>query len=220
MAKRTLIPVSFIRGGMVVFLLDAGESNVQDKDANDRGCFAQLALGCASVCPVIASSLGVAVFIGIGPPGVTGFGVGGFLVFIAAGGALGLSLGDIGCQTDPGTEPKKRVEDIDTGEGVDVTEASSSRPHWYCDQVDQTGDTQPALLFGHMLAWKSSLFCGRIGNRKHTRPQYQPVRPSIPLPPFVQMAMVIAHDRKIQNPCIKCRMFFVRPRLPPDGRGI
>jgi hypothetical protein len=32
--------------------------------------------------------------------------------------------------------------------------------------------------------------------------------------------MVRAHAMKIVNACMKCRMFFVRPRLPPDGRGI
>src|SRR3954447_23450327 len=57
------------------------------------------------------------------------------------------------------------------------------------------------------------------GYSQLTRPQYHPVRPSIPSP-FVQIAIVIAQAMKMMNACVKCRMFFVRPRLPPEGRGI
>jgi hypothetical protein len=51
-----------------------------------------------------------------------------------------------------------------------------------------------------------------------TRIQYQTVRPSIPSP-LVQMAIVIAHARKIMNACTKWMIFFVLPRLPPVARG-
>lgn len=51
-----------------------------------------------------------------------------------------------------------------------------------------------------------------------TKTQYHTVRGSMP-PPFVQMAMVNAHARKMINAWMKWMMFFVRPMLPPDGRG-
>ncbi len=51
-----------------------------------------------------------------------------------------------------------------------------------------------------------------------TKIQYQTVRPSIPSP-LVQMAIVIAHARKIMNACTKWMIFFVLPRLPPVARG-
>lgn len=45
------------------------------------------------------------------------------------------------------------------------------------------------------------------------------MRPSMPLPPFVQMAMVNAQPRKMIKAWAKWMRFLVRPRFPPDGRG-
>lgn len=114
--------------------------HVQNENTDNCSCLAQLALGSASVCPIIASGFGGLVIGSLG--GGLGVGAG---RLVGAARALGLSLGDVGSETDPSTEPENRIEDVDTGEGVDVTEASGSWPHRHCHQVDQAGNTQPAL---------------------------------------------------------------------------
>lgn len=114
--------------------------HIQNENTNNCSCLAQLALGRVSVCPIIASGLGALLLGSLGG----GFGVR-FGLVVGAARALGLSLGDIGSEADPSTEPKNRIENVDTGEGIHVTEASGTWPHWHCHQVDQAGNTQPAL---------------------------------------------------------------------------
>lgn len=59
-----------------------------------------------------------------------------------------------------------------------------------------------------------------MGNRiELTKIQYHTVRPSIPSP-FVQIAIVIAHARKITNAWTKWMIFLVLPIWPPVDRGI
>ena len=99
--------------------------HVQDENTDNCSCLAQLALGSAAVCPIIASRL-------LGRSGRIVGSLSSSLLVVVGGRALGLSLGDIGSETDPRTEPENRIKDVNTGEGIDVTEASSSWPHGHC----------------------------------------------------------------------------------------
>lgn len=100
--------------------------HVQDENTDNCSCLAQLALGSAAVSPVIASRLDG------GSGGRIIGSLSSSLLVVVGGRALGLSLGDIGSETDPRTEPENRIKDVNTGEGIDVTEASSSWPHGHC----------------------------------------------------------------------------------------
>lgn len=59
--------------------------------------------------------------------------------------AHALSLGHVGSEAHPRAEPKNSIEDIDRGEGINISEAAGARPHGHGGKVNQGGDTYPTL---------------------------------------------------------------------------
>ena len=58
--------------------------------------------------------------------------------------AFAFARREVKCHAGPGCEPEEDGETVEGREGVDVTEAASTRPHRDHDEVDEDGDREPA----------------------------------------------------------------------------
>ena len=123
-----------------------GRINSQNNHPENRRRLTQLALGGTSILPVITSSLALRASSLLVVVAVAVLAV---LVFIILGvliTPLRFTLSHIRRQTHPRRKPQHGIEHIHTGKGVDVSETTGARPYGDCYQVDQSGDTSPALV--------------------------------------------------------------------------
>lgn len=119
----------------------------QDNHPQNYSSCADLAFTGASVGPVIASAFAAAGAAASIPSArrtraTAGAGAG---VGTRVRTSLTLTLRHIASHTDPGREPQNGVQAVDGCEGINVTEASRAGPHGHGHEVDQAGDTEPAL---------------------------------------------------------------------------
>ena len=188
-----------------------GGPNIQNHNPKDRRSRTQLALGSISVFPVVASTLAATA---IRPSLLIVFVIALRIIITLP---LRFTLRDIGCKANPSSKPQHSIQHVDTSKGIDVSESPGSRPHGDGYQVNQTGNTEPALSQERKSAYWT--YTGRLDIEsagKHTKAQYHAVRPSIPSP-FVQIAMVRAQARKMSSACTPWVTFFIRPGLT-EGR--
>jgi tRNA(Phe) wybutosine-synthesizing methylase Tyw3 len=107
--------------------------HVQDKDTNNGSRLAKLALSSTSISPVITSSLRTAITIRRPLRRRLRIRARLRVLVTAIRRPLRLALRNIRRKTNPSTSPENRIEDIDTGKGVNVSEAAGARPHRYGD---------------------------------------------------------------------------------------
>ena len=117
------------------------ENDLQDDNPNDASSRADVAFTRTAILPIIATTL--IAFLGILILRSRSL----VFVLLIVGSVLplGLALSDIAGDANPSGKPQQSVEAVDGSKSVDVSKPACARPHGHSDEVDQTGDTEPAL---------------------------------------------------------------------------
>lgn len=122
--------------------------HVQDNNTDDHSSGADIACSSAAICPGVASTF-VLILVVV----IVGSSVVIMLILVLVLVLVmiprfpnAFPLCHIRCDANPGTEPQDGVKTVDGSEGVDVAETSGPRPHWDTNEVDEAGNTKPALV--------------------------------------------------------------------------